>query len=435
MKHSALVLLAIVGLAAPAAFAQSGYTITGGLSNFDCGNHCDDPCDEFEIEIEGLHPEDIYHTYHNGNYGNPVITQDGTAVRIDYHNPAHLTPVGSIEHFGISLRNFSPATNTIRVRWMRNGATALVNGHEPIQGGGEAQNTQPILPTVTTQTAVDNEGNNVIQLLVTNNDTTQAIWVQRRVAVTAGEVTLEALMPNDPVVTGTFQIDASPVLLSAGATLATTGDLIELEDVQTAVFTATIFQDLFSGGPFGQQHVVGPQLVNLMTASVAAIQQCQDGGPTIRRQPRSVTEDRGMPVDVDVSVHDGDTDTFYEWRKDGVVITDSGMITGTDTDTITIAQLTPDTAGIYYVTVYNACGREVSTSAIVQISGDRGGNDHCRADYNLDGVVNSDDISDYVTNYFDDSRTAQTLADFNQDGVTNADDLGDYVTEYFNGCN
>ena len=88
MKRS--LFLALFALTCPVVvYGQTGYSITGGLGNFDCGNHTDDPCDEFEIEIEDLRPGDVTHTYHNGNYGSPTVTQaaNGTSTIIDYRNP------------------------------------------------------------------------------------------------------------------------------------------------------------------------------------------------------------------------------------------------------------------------------------------------------------------------------------------------------------
>jgi hypothetical protein len=137
----ALTAAAALSFSAGVSLGQSGYSITGGLSNFDCTNRCDTPCDEFEIEIEDIHPSEIYHTYHNGNYGTPMIVDYGTFTRVSYHHPAHVTPIGTIEHFGISLRNFSIANSVIRVRWLRNGHPVTVNGSVPVQGGGSAPNT------------------------------------------------------------------------------------------------------------------------------------------------------------------------------------------------------------------------------------------------------------------------------------------------------
>ncbi len=54
-------------------------------------------------------------------------------------------------------------------------------------------------------------------------------------------------------------------------------------------------------------------------------------------------------------------------------------------------------------------------------------------DFNFDGVVNPDDLGDYITCYFDAENGVQIClrAEYNQDGVLNPDDLGDYITGYF----
>ncbi len=56
----------------------------------------------------------------------------------------------------------------------------------------------------------------------------------------------------------------------------------------------------------------------------------------------------------------------------------------------------------------------------------------CAADFNGDGLVNADDLGDYITGYFNDPADVGT--DFNADGTINADDLSDYITNFFNGC-
>lgn len=48
-------------------------------------------------------------------------------------------------------------------------------------------------------------------------------------------------------------------------------------------------------------------------------------------------------------------------------------------------------------------------------------------DFNGDGVVNADDLADFITAYFDGSLAA----DFNADGVLNSDDLSDFITAFF----
>ena len=56
----------------------------------------------------------------------------------------------------------------------------------------------------------------------------------------------------------------------------------------------------------------------------------------------------------------------------------------------------------------------------------------CPPDINGDGVLNPDDLSDYIGCYF--SEPPCTYADYNHDGVVNPDDLSDYIGAFFDGC-
>ncbi|HPF37575.1 MAG TPA: immunoglobulin domain-containing protein [Phycisphaerae bacterium] len=363
-----------IAFASTAAFAQTGYTITGGMSNFDCGNHCDEPCDEFEVEIEGIHPEDVVHTYHNSNYGAPTVTlsPDGGSTIVDYRNPQHMTAVGAIEHFGVTLRQLSSA-NAIYVRWMVNGQTATVNGQVPIQGGGSAPATQPMLPSISTDMTIGGGGGDGIACSVTNNDPLQWIWIQRRAQVTQGTVTLEELMPNDPVVTTTVQLDAAPILLAPGQTLTVVNDLVEVEDNQSVVFAAEYYQDLRQVGPFNNSHALGPQLGNVMTASIASPDSgCGVSSPIILEQPLSATADQGFSVDLRVNADGNDLTLSYQWLKEGQPLVEGGgggMFHGVTSDELSIDELNPDTEGFYAVRVSNTCGTIVSDSALVFLTG------------------------------------------------------------------
>lgn len=95
----------------------------------------------------------------------------------------------------------------------------------------------------------------------------------------------------------------------------------------------------------------------------------------------------------------------------------------------------------------------------------------CKPDYDQNGLLDTDDISDFITDYFftltvtldfpggaplpgpspyaipcpgapdappplapDTFRLAGFKVDYNQDCVVNADDISDYITDYFAGC-
>lgn len=414
--------------------AQTGYAISGGMSNFDCTNETDEPCDEFEVEIEGIHPEDVIHTYRNGNYGVPTITlrDDGLATIVDYRNPHHRTPVHTIEHFGISLRRLSAATG-IRGRWMINGRPSTVNGQIPQAGGGTAPATQPLLPTIDAQMGVASTGGEGITLTVSNNDVEQSIWIKRKARVTLGVVSLEALMSNDAAVTTAVAIDAAPFRIAPGQSVTYTGDLIELEDNQSVVFAAEYFQDVYTGGLFNMVHTMGPQLGNVMTATIASPEaDCAILAPTILEQPLSQEGPAGSTINLRVRAEDGDLATTYQWMREGVVLVDSPAFRGVDSDELSIEEVSTTSEGLYSCRISNACGSVVTSSALVFVFGHNNAPPRpaCAADFNNTSGVTSQDIFDFLGAWF--QQYAQ--ADFNgADGIT-VQDIFDFLGAWFTGC-
>jgi hypothetical protein len=436
-------LLTLAGLA----HAQTGFTITGSMSNFDCVNHCDYPCDEMEVQIEGIRPEDVLHTYTNGNYGAPTVTlsSDGTHTIVDYRNPQHLTNVNSLEHFGITIRGaayYVPAPyHPTSVHWYRDGHIATVNGHvpDPFGSGSSTPSQQPSQPSITATVTPGSHGTGGVSLTVINTDPVQSIWIERSAQVTASPVTLESLMPNDPVVTNTVRIDPGPIKLAPLQNFTVSRDLIEIEEDQSVVFAAKYFQNIFrsSVDPFnpGNVDAFGPELGNVMTATQASPNlPCAHSLATIISQPASVTQSEGTRVDLRVSAHGDDlTPLDYLWLKEGVALTEGNGFTGVATSHLRIDHLTAATEGFYTVRVTNTCNSVLSDSALVFITGHNTAPVRtvlCAGDFNGLGGVTVQDIFDYLNAWF----SGSAAADFNHVGGITVQDIFDFLSAWFASC-
>ena len=60
--------------------------------------------------------------------------------------------------------------------------------------------------------------------------------------------------------------------------------------------------------------------------------------------------------------------TSYQWQKDGVNLSDNAQITGSDTETLSITNLTVADSGVYTCIVTGVCGNDVSNPANLAVS-------------------------------------------------------------------
>jgi hypothetical protein len=77
----------IIFILAPVATRAQTATVSGSLSNFDVINDTGHDAHGFEIQLEGLQPNDVYYTFDVQRYGPPVITPYATGVRVRWSSP------------------------------------------------------------------------------------------------------------------------------------------------------------------------------------------------------------------------------------------------------------------------------------------------------------------------------------------------------------
>jgi hypothetical protein len=138
----------------------------------------------------------------------------------------------------------------------------------------------------------------------------------------------------------------------------------------------------------------------------------------ITEHPQSQTVAPGTPVFFVIAAPGP---VAYQWRRNGVNL--PGQIGGA----LFVPSANQSNVGIYDCTVTNNCGTIVSEPARLQLIG--GGNP-CTTDFNDDGFVTPDDLSDFITEFF----LAGPRSDFNGDGFRNPDDLADYIAAFFLPC-
>lgn len=89
--------------------------------------------------------------------------------------------------------------------------------------------------------------------------------------------------------------------------------------------------------------------------------------PTITSQPQSMTVVAGDTANFTVTAT-GTAPLSYQWRKDGVPITDGGNVSGATTPALVLAKVQVTEAGSYEVVVGNAGGPTPSSAATLTVS-------------------------------------------------------------------
>ncbi len=171
----------------------------------------------------------------------------------------------------------------------------------------------------------------------------------------------------------------------------------------------TLTIDPVGPGDFGNYDVVITGTCGAITSSVVSLS--QGAAPSITQQPQSQASCRGQGVTLSVTASGA---TGFQWRRNGNNV---DMATGS---TLNIPLVNATTTGSYDVIVSSDCGSITSSAAQVTL---------CRADQSCNGVVETQDIFDYLNDFF----AGNPAADVDGGGIA-VGDIFAFLNLWFAGC-
>jgi hypothetical protein len=141
--------------------------------------------------------------------------------------------------------------------------------------------------------------------------------------------------------------------------------------------------------------------------------------PSFSTQPTAFNGCLGQNASFTIAASGAST---YQWRKNGVAMSNAGRNSGVDTPSLSIANVHADDRANYDCLVTASCGSTTPSNSVAL--------NLCPADFNCSGAVNVQDIFDFLNGWFASSATA----DYNDDGVTAVQDIFDFLSGWFAGC-
>ncbi len=172
--------------------------------------------------------------------------------------------------------------------------------------------------------------------------------------------------------------------------LRSTGQLMRVSDAGVVTPVGTGFGALYQDMVFGPDGALYlSDFTNLRVLRVAFTCQSPAGAG-----PAPLFTSAGKPAAFSAGAPSGTPPFTYQWRKDGVNLADGGAVFGSALPVLTILSASAADAGAYDVIITNACGSVTSDPADLRVI--------CPADFNGDGFVDPDDLSDYIGVFFGD---------------------------------
>lgn len=116
----------------------------------------------------------------------------------------------------------------------------------------------------------------------------------------------------------------------------------------------------------------------------------------------------------------------YQWQHDSIPVPNGGRFGGVTTPNLTINNVQLSDAGSYDCVVRNACTPAPGGIVTEPIQLDV----YCTADFNHDRTVNSQDLFDFLTAFFN----GDLGANINHDCCVNSQDFFDFVAHFLSNC-
>jgi len=178
--------------------------------------------------------------------------------------------------------------------------------------------------------------------------------------------------------------------------------------------------------------VVYDAIPDCLVYSESAAINVDDSSPVILSHPEDVIADEGGWARFQISVEDPPLDTF-QWRKDGAPLSDDGHISGSQTQTLFVFELTPADAGVYDCVVTGQLGLQCSLTSEEAVLTVNPIQDDCPEDMNDDDVVNLQDLAELLA-YYGQTGATPDQGDFDGDGDVDLSDLAQLLGVYGQAC-
>ena len=178
---------------------------------------------------------------------------------------------------------------------------------------------------------------------------------------------------------------------------------------------------------------IQPPTVNIVDSLPATvIIRVEACAPAITQNPVSANFSTGGAATFTVAATSS-TRASYQWRKNGLNLTDSASLRGSHTPVLSITGLTSADQAVYTVAITTDCGTVISTGAAL-------GSVACSvADLAIggqpaDGIVDGSDFIAFINSFGIGDPTIDAAADVNGDSIIDGSDFIAFINAFAAGC-